>query len=36
MSRGFRDLRVYQLAYDLAMRIFHESRRFPAEERYAD
>lgn len=35
MSRGFKDLRVYQLAYQLAMRIFHESRRFPPEERYS-
>ena len=35
MSRGFRDLRVYQLAYDLAMRIFRESKCFPPEERYS-
>lgn len=35
MSRGFKDLKVYQLAYQLAMRIFHESKRFPPEERYA-
>jgi four helix bundle protein len=35
MSRGFKDLRVYQLAYQLAMRIFHESKRFPPEERYS-
>jgi len=35
MSRGFKDLRVYQLAYQLAMRVFHESKRFPAEERYS-
>ena len=33
MSRGFKDLRVYQLAYKLAMRVFHESKRFPPEER---
>jgi four helix bundle protein len=35
MSRGFKDLRVYQLAYQLAMRIFHESKRFPPEEKYS-
>lgn len=35
MSRGFKDLRVYQLAYQLAMRIFAESKRFPPEERYS-
>ena len=35
MSRGFKDLRVYQLAYQLSMRVFHESRVFPPEERYA-
>lgn len=35
MARGYRDLRVYQLAYELAMEIFHESKRFPPEERYS-
>jgi four helix bundle protein len=35
MSRGFKDLRAYQLAYQLAMRIFHESKRFPREEQYS-
>ncbi len=35
MSHGFKDLRVYQLAYRLAMRIFHESKVFPPQERYA-
>jgi four helix bundle protein len=35
MTRGFKDLRVFQLAYQLAMRIFHESKVFPREERYA-
>src|SRR5258708_30010446 len=35
MSCGFKDLKVYQLAYKLAMRIFHESKCFPAEERYS-
>jgi four helix bundle protein len=35
MLRGFKDLKVYQLAYRLAMRIFHESKVFPPDERYA-
>ena len=35
MSRGFKGAKVYQLAYQLAMRIFHESKTFPPEERYA-
>ena len=34
-SRGFRDLKVYQLAFRLAMEIFHESKRFPKEEKYS-
>jgi hypothetical protein len=29
MSVGFKDLRVFQFAYRLAMRIFQESKRFP-------
>ncbi|MFQ5799230.1 MAG: four helix bundle protein [Bacteroidota bacterium] len=33
--RGFRDLKVYDLAYKLAMDIFHESKLFPKEERYS-
>jgi len=33
--RGFRDLRVYQLAFKLAMDIFKLSRSFPEEERYS-
>ena len=33
--RGHRDLKVYQLAYKLAMEIFHDSKIFPKEERYA-
>ena len=33
--RGHRDLRVYQLAYKLAMKIFLLSRSFPKDERYA-
>ncbi len=34
-TRGFRDLKVYQLAYKLAMEIFHLSRAFPPEERFS-
>lgn len=30
-----RDLEVYQLAFELAMRIFESSKAFPAEERYS-
>ena len=33
--RGHRDLKVYQLAYSLAMLIFKESKRFPQDERYS-
>jgi hypothetical protein len=29
MLRGHRDLKVFQLAYRLAMEIFHLSKRFP-------
>jgi four helix bundle protein len=32
---GFKDLRVYRLAYKLAMEIFHISKEFPTEERYS-
>ncbi len=35
MLRGHRDLKVYQLAYGLAMEIFQESKTFPKEERYS-
>lgn len=35
MLRGHRDLKVFQLAYDLAMEIFHLSRSFPVEEKYS-
>jgi four helix bundle protein len=35
MSHGFKDLRVFQLAYQLSMQVFHESKAFPREERYA-
>ena len=34
-ARGFRDLRVYQLAFRLAMEIFEESKDFPKEEKYS-
>lgn len=33
--RGHRDLKVYQLAFDLAMRVFEVSKGFPNDERYA-
>lgn len=33
--QGFRDLKVYQLAYRLAMDIFHLSKNFPPEEKYS-
>lgn len=33
--RTHRDLRVYQAAFDAAMRIFELSKSFPTEERYA-
>lgn len=32
--QGFRDLRVYQLSYELAMQVFRETKGFPIEERY--
>jgi four helix bundle protein len=32
---GFRDLKVYQLAFNLAMEIFYESKSFPPEEKYS-
>ena len=32
---SFKDLKVYRLAYDLAMEIFHLSQAFPKEETYA-
>ena len=34
-AQGFRDLRVYQLAFSLAMEIYEETKRFPKEERYS-
>ena len=35
MLNGYRDLKVYQLAFKLAMEIFDLSKRFPQEERYS-
>lgn len=35
MLRGHRDLKVYQLAFKLAMEIFELSKWFPDEERYS-
>ena len=35
MLRGHRDLKVFELAYDLAMEIFHLSKSFPIEEKYS-
>jgi four helix bundle protein len=32
--RGFRDLRVYQLSFQLAPEVFEVSKTFPKEERY--
>jgi four helix bundle protein len=33
--RGFRDLKVYQLAYKLAIEIFEITKTFPKEEKFA-
>ena len=33
--RGYRDLKVYQLAYKLAMELFHETQAFPKDEKYS-
>ncbi len=35
MERGYRDLKVYQLAYKLALEIFEISKEFPKEEKYS-
>ena len=35
MFRGHRDLKVFQLAYSLAMEIFHLSKTFPREGTYS-
>jgi len=34
-SQGFRDLKAYQMAFDLAMEIFEESKKFSPEEKYS-
>ena len=31
MSGGFEDLKVYQMAYELAMEVFYISKSFPKE-----
>jgi four helix bundle protein len=33
--RGYKDLKVYQLAYKLAMEIFQLTKSFPKEEKYS-
>jgi four helix bundle protein len=33
--RGFRDLRVYRLSFEVAMDIFNISKQFPREEKYS-
>jgi four helix bundle protein len=33
--RGYKDLKVYQLAYRLAMELFEITKKFPIEERYS-
>ncbi len=35
MLRGYRDLKVFQLSYKLAMEIFHLSKAFPRNELYS-
>jgi four helix bundle protein len=35
MMGGYRDLKIYQLAYKLAMELFNESKSLPREERYS-
>lgn len=35
MNGGFKNLKVYQLAYQLAMEIFELSKKFPKEETYS-
>ncbi len=34
-SRGFKDLNVYNLAFETAMEIFHLPKKFPLEEKYS-
>jgi four helix bundle protein len=35
MLRGYRDLKVYQLAYRLATEVFKETKTFPHDERFS-
>ncbi|MDI6780739.1 MAG: four helix bundle protein [bacterium] len=35
MYRGYRDLKVYQLSYSLALEIHEITKKFPKEEKYA-
>ena len=35
MFRGHRDLKIFQLAYSLAVDVFRETAKFPIEERYS-
>jgi four helix bundle protein len=35
MLRGYKGLKVFQLAYKLSMQIFEQSKKFPREERYS-
>ncbi len=35
MTSGHRGLKVYQMAFRLAMEIFEESKKFPKDERYS-
>ena len=35
MHVGYKALKVYQLAFELAMKLFHLSKSFPREERYS-
>ena len=34
MAGGFRDLNVYKKAFDLAMKVFEITKKFPSEEKY--
>ena len=35
MPAGYRDLKVYQIAYELSMKVFEVSKTFPKEETYS-
>jgi four helix bundle protein len=35
LIKSHKDLEVYQVSFDLAMQIFHESKSFPKEEQYS-